>query len=308
MTSSGRGRFPDIYIVGAPRCGTTFMYEYLDQHPAIHMSPRKEPAYLCPDLDSGSYLDSLSFMRDEKTYLELFAKAPPDALTGEASTWYLYSKSAASRIREVNPDARIIIMLRDPVEMLYSLHGRRVYGGSEDLERFEDALAAEDDRRQGRRIPARGRNITALFYRDVGRYHPQVKRYLDTFDRDRVHVIIFERFRQDPRKTYRETLEFLGVDPTFEPHLTVVNSNAVRRSQRLRQLMLRPAVVRAARFLIPRRLHPRVGPVIDALTTRETRRPPLDPAVRERLKDELRPDVIALSGLLGEDLAAEWGY
>jgi len=247
-------------------------------------------------------------MRDEGRYLGLFAEAPIGSLTGEATTWYLYSKAASTRIAEVNPEARIVIMLRDPVEMLYSLHGRRIYGGSEDLLSFEEALDAEEDRRKGRRIPKRARNVTALQYRDVGRYHDQVRRYLSTFGTERVHIVIFEEFREDPSKAYRETLSFLGVDASFVPDFAVVNANAARRSQRLRQLMLAPVVVRAARVLIPRSLHPRVGPIIDALTTRQVTRPALSPATRASLKDDLRPDVERLSGLIERDLAGRWGY
>lgn len=300
--------FPDFYIVGAPRCGTTFMYEYLRQHPQIFMPDNKEPNFMCTDLDSGSYLDSVSFMRDEATYLHLFAAAPAGSVTGEASTWYLYSEAAAGRIRLQRPDARIIIMLRDPVEMLYSLHGRRVYGGSEDLTRFEDALAAEPDRRNGRRIPPRVRNAKALLYHDVGSYSRQVDRYFKTFPADQVRVIIFEEFRRDPAGAYAETLRFLGVRSDFHPQFEVVNASASRRSQRLRQLMLSPTLVKFGRAVIPARVRPRVGPIVDALTSKETPRPPLDPAIRARLQAELRPDVLRLNSLLGRQVSAIWGY
>jgi hypothetical protein len=306
-TAALAARYPDFYIVGAPRCGTTFMYEYLRQHPQIFMPENKEPNFMCRDLDSGSYLDALSFMRDEAAYLRLFAPAPPGCLTGEASTWYLYSETAAGLIKQTNPDSHIIIMLRDPVEMLYSLHGRRVYGGSEDLS-FEEALAAEHDRRNGQRIPRRARNITALFYREVGSYSRQVQRYLETFAADRVRVIIFEEFIKDPAAAYAETLRFLDVDPDFHPQFAVVNASASRRSQRLRQLMLVPAVVRVGKAVIPPRVRPRVGPIVDALTSKETPRPPLDPAVRSLLKAELRPDVQRLDSVLGRDVSALWGY
>lgn len=306
---AGQSReFPDFYIVGAPRCGTTFMYEYLRQHPQIFMPDNKEPNFMCTDLDSGSYLDSVSFMRDEATYLRLFADAPAGSLTGEASTWYLYSEVAATRIRQKRPDARIIIMLRDPVEMLYSLHGRRVYGGSEDLTRFEDALGAEKDRRNGLRIPVRVRNAKALQYRDVGSYSRQVERYLETFPADRVRVIIFEEFRSDPAEAYADTLRFLGVSSDFHPQFEVVNASASRRSQRLRQLMLSPTAVRLGRAVIPARVRPRVGPIVDALTSKETPRQPLDPTTRDRLRAELRPDVLRLDSLLGRDVSGTWGY
>lgn len=298
-------RYPDFFIVGAPRCGTTFMYEYLNRHPQIYMSPTKEPQYFANDLDSGSYLDSVTFMRDREQYLDLFRDAQPDQITGEASTWYLYSKDAARNIKMANADARIIIMLRDPVDMLYSLHGRRVYGGSEDLTDFEEALAAEGDRKLGRRIPPRARNIEALFYRDVGRYSEQVKRYLETFGPERVHIIIFEEFRADPSAAYRQTLEFLGVDSTFKPDLHVVNEGVERRSVRAQRLRLAPVMVMFSRR-VPKRIRPHVGRVWDVVTTRTKRRPPLDHAVAEKLREDLHPDVVRLSEIVGRDLTAIW--
>lgn len=300
-------RYPDFYIAGAPRSGTTFMHEYLGQHPRIFMSERKEPGFMCHDLDSGSYLDSLSFMRSADEYLALFDAAPTSSLTGEASTWYLFSKVAARRIRELNPAARAVIMLRDPAEMLYSLHERRVYGGSEDLERFEDALAAEEDRRHGRRIPPHARNIQAFQYHDVGRYAPQVERYLDAFGRSDVCLLIFEDFRADPRRAYEELVGFLGLEPV-PIETTVVNASAQRRSSRLRRMMLHPAAVRMGRAAIPKRLHARVGPLMDHLTSRPSTRPPMDAATRARLRADLRDDVVRLSDLVGRDLVDVWGY
>ena len=304
--ASAPARYPDFFIVGAPRCGTTFMYEYLNQHPDIYMSPIKEPQHFATDLDSGSYLDSVTFMRETERYLSLFEGARHDQITGEASTWYLYSKDAAKNISTANPNARIIIMLRDPVEMLYSLHGRRLYGGSEDLERFEDALAAEDDRKQGRRIPRRARNITAFYYRDVGRYAGQVERYLEQFGPDRVHIIIFEEFRRDPAKAYRETLLFLGVDASFVPVFNIVNAGTLRRSRRLHQALHTAFVIRSFRAVVPRRLRPYFGRIWDALNSREAPREPLDPDVAATLRAELLPDIQRLGGLINRDVAAIW--
>ncbi|MEP7377987.1 MAG: sulfotransferase [Chloroflexota bacterium] len=302
----GSLRYPDFFIVGAPRCGTTFMFEYLSRHPDIYTSPRKEPQYFATDLDSGSYLDSLSFMRDRDEYLDLFSGARPGQLTGEASTWYLYSKDAARNIKAANPHAHIIIMLRDPVEMLYSLHGRRLYGGSEDLTRFEDALAAEAERKLGRLIPPRARNVKALFYREVGRYSDQVKRYLDIFGKQRVHIVIFEDFRADPAAAYRGVLEFLDVDATFEPQFRVVNEGVARRSRRIQRLLLSPLVIRTARWALPQRARPLVGRAWDAINTRGTRRPPLDGAVADKLRRDLYPDMVRLGELIGRDVAAIW--
>jgi hypothetical protein len=282
------------------------MYEYLDQHPGIYMSPVKEPQHFATDLDSGSYLDSVTFLRDSERYLALFAQAQPDQLRGEASTWYLYSEKAADNIKTANPDARIIIMLRDPVEMLYSLHGRRLYGGSEDLASFEDALAAEDERKQGRRIPPRARNVKALYYRDVGRYSGQVARYLERFGAAAVHVVIFEEFRADPATAYRGVLEFLGVDVAFVPDFRVVNAGVARRSWRLQQLLLSPRAVRLARAAFPPPVRPLVGRIWDGINSRPQPRQPLDRKTAARLRDELLPDMTRLGELIGRDVTAVW--
>ncbi len=302
----GPGGYPDFLIVGAPRTGTTFMFDYLGEHPQIFVPPRKEPQFFATDLDSGSDLDSLSFMRDRDAYLGLFRNARPDQLTGEASTWYLFSRAAAGNIHAVNPDARIIVMLRHPVQMLYSLHGRRIYGGSEDLLDFAEALEAEPDRRAGQRIPKQARNVKALQYREVGRYADQVERYFDTFGRQQVHVVLFEDFVADPPGTYRAVLEFLGVEPEFVPRFRIVNAGAARRSQRLHQLLLRPGIIAAARRVLPARLRPAAGRLWDRVNTRPQRRPPLDPGLASQLREELLPDIQRLGVLLGRDLTAVW--
>jgi hypothetical protein len=299
-------RAPDFYIVGAPRSGTTFLYEYLGRHPQIYMAERKEPQFFARDLDSGSFLESVTFMRDRGEYLALFAKAKPGQVTGEGSTWYLYSESAARLIKAERPDARIIAMLRDPVEMLYSLHGRRYYAGSEDIPEFAVALAAEEDRRQGIRIPSKARNVKALYYRAVGSYAAQVERYLEAFGRDQVKVVIFEEFVRDPATAYHEILRFLGVDPAFEPEFKVVNASMARRSRRIQQLLFTPTLIRTARLLIPARARPRVGRMWDAINSRRERRPALDPEVALALRRELLPDIERLGTLLGRDLTQVW--
>jgi hypothetical protein len=302
----GRGGFPDFLIVGAPRAGTTFMFDYLGEHPGVYVPERKEPHFFATDLDSGSYLDSLTFVRDRDEYLRLFAAARPDQQTGEASTWYLFSHDAARNIDAANPDTRIIAMLRDPVQMLYSVHGRRYYAGSEDIGDFGEALAAEADRRAGRRIPERARNVKALQYRDVGRYAEQLQRYFDTLGRDQVHVVVFDDFVADPAAAYLEVLTFLGLDTDFKPDFKVVNAAAARRSPRLQRLLLNPTAVRAARALIPVRARPMVGRTWDRLNSRPEKRPPLDPQVAADLRADLRPDIDRLSEMLGRDLVTLW--
>ena len=164
-------RTPNLFIVGAPKCGTTSLDNYLRQHPDVFMSPKKEPHYF------GSDLYAPRFIRDWETYRVLFSGATDEAVVGEASVWYLYSQNAAREIHSVCPNAKIIIMLRNPVDQMHSLHSQRLYSGLETIRDFEDALAAEADRKRGQRIPPHAHPVEGLFYGDVASYAYQVERY-----------------------------------------------------------------------------------------------------------------------------------
>jgi hypothetical protein len=225
-------RRPDFFLVGAPRCASTFMYTFLRRHPQIYLPEVKEPRFMCRDLDSGDAADARMFIRGWERYLSLFLPVTDELRVGEACVFNLYSKVAAENIRRFNPTARIIIQLREPVEQMYSFHAVRVRNLTEDLG-FEAALAAEADRRLGRRLPARARNYQMYQYRDMARYTDQVARYFDAFGRENVEVVIYEDLIRDPAQAYRRTLEFLGVDPDYLPDLSVVNPN---RSYRVREL------------------------------------------------------------------------
>ncbi|HUG98263.1 MAG TPA: sulfotransferase [Gammaproteobacteria bacterium] len=300
-------RAPDFFIAGAPRCGTTALYEYLRRHPQIFMPHTKEPCHLCPDLDSGSEDDAVRFMRDADRYFALFDGIQADRVAGEACVLYLYSTEAPRLITEISPRARIIVMLRDPVEQVYSHHATRRAGGEEDLD-FAAALEAEADRAAGRRLPRVARNLRMYQYREVARYSGPLAAYLDHFGTERIRVMLLEEFSADPQAMYRATLEFLGVDPEFRPDFDIVNANrtvggliaGAARSTRL---------ITTAKAVVPRRWREpaaRLGGRLLRAGSREEPRPPMDPAIRRRLVDEFRPEVDRLSQLLGRDLTAVW--
>ncbi len=189
---------PNFFIVGAPKCGTTAMYNYLAAHPDVFMPRTKEPTFFAQDLDEGKRGDDRLFTRDLDQYLALFSDWRGERRVGEGSVWYLYSKIAADQIKQFAPDARIIVMLRDPVEMMHSLHAHRLARGAEDLESFEEALRAEKDRANGERFPKHAYVLKGLLYTEVVKYASQVEEYLNTFGRDRVLVLIFEEFVATP--------------------------------------------------------------------------------------------------------------
>jgi hypothetical protein len=304
---------PNFFQVGAMKAGTTSMHTYLAQHPDIYMSPRKEPRWsgFVPDLDSGGEADARYFTRDRDEYLGHFSGATDEKVVGESSHVYLPSAHAARLIHEFAPDARILIMLRDPVTSIHSRHQQNVWMGREDILDFASALAAEEDRRNGRRLPLDTPYHAGLLYRTACTMTPQVARYLDAFGRDRVHFALLEDLGARPRETYRVVLEFLGVDPEFVPsEMAVVNPNSELRSVKLHRLRGRLAPIeRTVRRVIPARAFRVLSTPLRAIWSANKRpapRSPMAPEIEEELTKYFAPDVASLSELVGRDLSEAW--
>jgi hypothetical protein len=298
---SAEARRPDFFIVGAPKSGTTALYEYLRQHPQIFMADPKEPNYFGADLERRR---TPRIGLDE--YLSYFAAAGNAKRVGEASVRYLHSRTAAREIAEFAPGGQAIIMLRDPVEMMYSMHGELVFIGAEDISDFGQALEAEADRREGRRIPPGANKPAALLYRESAHFAEQVERYFDALGRDRVLVLVYDDFRDDTPGSYRRVLEFLGVDPSFVPQMTIVNPSKQPRSRLLSRMIANPPgwVRRVAGALLPPRQRKRLFRRALALNARTVARPAMDAHLRARLKAEFAAEVRRLGALIGRDLSA----
>ena len=291
-------RKPDFFIVGAPKCGTTALYRCLEAHPEIFVPERKEIHFFGADLVSPTYV------RDLDEYLRLFAGAGDAKRAGEASVWYLFSKRAAQEIKEFYHEAGIIIMLRNPVDMIYSLHSQHLFNGTEDIQDFAEALRAEVDRKQGRRLPQRVPAVERLFYREVAKYTDQVDRYLKTFGSKNVKVIIYEDFQKDPARICRETFAFLKVDAGVEPRIGVVNPNKQLRSKAVQAILNQPPrlLSKIARPLTTPALRHRLFATAQAWNTNYAPRSPLPDELRQKLRWEFAPEIERLSTLLNLDL------
>lgn len=294
-------RRPDFFIVGAPKCGTSSLYAYLGRHPDIYVSPKKEPRFFGSDHHRINHRGSLSF--DE--YLALFSGAADAERVGEASVNYLYSRYAAREIKAFNPQARIVAMVRDPVEVMHACHGTNVAAGAEPIRDFASALALEEERKKGRLLPNRPALRQNLYYRDIVAYASHLERYFAVFGRDRVFVIVYDDFAADTARVYRETLEFLDVDPSFVPQFEIVNPSKQVRSARAHDFVFEPpaSLQRLARRLLPDRLRNRLRYRLVALNRREAPRNPIPPDFAAELRSELEPEIEGLSVLLGRDFS-----
>ena len=224
MTADSLSCRPNFFLIGAAKCGTTSVAGYLDQHPDVFVSKPKEPNFFSFQPDSKPscigpvdpeqlYELLLKYsVTSPRAYHDLFAEAAGKFAVGEASVRYLYEALTAERIAAYAPDARLIVMLRDPVERLHSHYHMNVRQHIEPLS-LADAIEAEDQR------------VEAGWgwdwhYRRVGYYAAQLKVYHRHFDPEQILVLFQADLRQDPQATMRAIFEHLGVATDFEPNFS----------------------------------------------------------------------------------------
>ncbi len=303
-------RRPNLFVIGAAKSGTTSLHDYLDGHPEIYMSPLKEPGYFSPDAPPPrkhfKYTDSLEH------YLTLFRDAKDETVVGESSTYYLYSRKAPALICKFDPKSKIVAMLRNPVDMAFSMHGHRNAHGNESIDDFAAALEADAAADHGgpERDYVIGREGT---YVERAHYAEQLGRWFETFPREQIHVMVFEDFVADPDNEFRRLLEFLGVDPSYRPEdFTARNTRhrikkgpvtRIVRSVPAQWVRHRglPAIIGDQRAA---RLGRRIGE--GGLVREEAPKRTLDPDLRERLEALLSDDLDRLSDLLGRDMKQTW--
>lgn len=290
----------NFFLVGAARAGTTSMWDLLVRTPGVYL-PRqffhKEPAYF----------SRLTGLDSHERYLELFGGVDDEShrVRGEASTAYLTDPAAAGRIANAAPDARILILLRDPADRAYSLYNWMAQEGYEWAGTFEEALRREPERASSDRFRD---NCSEYFYNYLyvrsSRYADQVARYLRHFGQERVHVVLFEDFVGRPRETYRGVLDFLGV-PVPEPLPKPRVRNPSRRPYSPRLQRVLRLLTRWRRRLRPGRPASKASrdSLLEWGLTGE-QPPPLPPGLRRRIQEACRDDIRRLEKIIDRDLTS----
>ena len=319
MTKSLTSQARFAFIVGAPRCGTTTLAGFLQQHPDVCFSAVKEPHFFSQhDFDRCSEDEMHELVATE--YLErFFAQCGNDQLRAEGSVTYLYVPDKMALILKLWPDAKFIIALRDPLSMLPSLHARLLVTGDETIRDFPQAWAKLPERRQGRSVPKRAIDPRWLRYDEAGKLGYNVERFFAAVGRERCHVVLFDDLSADPQGTYRDMCRFLGIEPWSGTNFKPQRINKTIRIGWLQRLLKRPPkAIRTA--LAGEQFHKRekkVGtsdsPALAAIFRVRKRllewnkvsakRQPLDPAVRQQIIDGHRDDVILLSRVINRDLS-----
>ncbi len=274
------------------------MHEYLGQHPQVYMSEEmKEPGFFNPDLK----INLVRRAATETRYLSLFERAGDAKRIGESSTWYLYSKVAAKLIHAWDAESKAIVMVRNPVDAAYSLHGQLLWSCNEDIVDFGQAIEAEEDRRAGRRIPTECSSPDGLQYTEVFTYRPQIERFFEAMGRGRVKVIVFDDLAKATPRVYREVLEFLGLD-AFEPDFKVMNAVKPVSKGFNRFFARRPGLRNVVHRFVPAGVQRKLIDAMPYFTRTIKREGKVSAELRKRLTPRFEKDVAELSELLGRDL------
>jgi len=279
--------WPNFFIVGVPKAGTTSLHEYLSNVSGIYMSTIKEPNYF----SVTTMPNKLPYrpIRDKKKYLDLFKGTKDEKIIGESSTLYLFDPEAPKLIRKEIPHARILISLRDPIDRLFSYYllvKNLGYGEKSFRQQILKELSHEIDfSKPHMRLEA-------------GKYSKCVRRYLDTFGADQVKIIIFEEWIKNPKKVVEEILKFLdineGLDHFFaEDH----NPYMVNRWKFVPRFLRNPIVTRM-REIIPISLKQQIRKLLE----KKAKKPKMDESDREFLKKYYKDDVEKLKNILGRNL------
>jgi Sulfotransferase domain len=322
FTDAARGsrkRVPDFFVVGHMKSGTTALYGMLRHHPQIFMDSGKEPWFLASELRERAALRPAGTGRTPETleeYLSLFEGARPGQRVGEASALYLWSRTAAKAIADLQPAARIIAVLREPAGFLRSLHLQFVQTYLDPEKDFRKALSLENARRQGRSLARNEYWPGATLYSEHVRYVEQLQRYKRLFPENQMLVLIYDDFRRDNEATVRAIWRFLGVDDAAPIHVSEANPTVRVRGRHLYELVHRVAVGRSplsravnvtAKALAPAQLSRETAVGIRDRLFFDKPEPP-DEALMLELRRRFKPEVEALSEHLGRDLVTLWGY
>ncbi|RWQ71092.1 sulfotransferase family protein [Bacillus cereus] len=296
-------KWPNFFIVGSAKSGTTSMYYYLKDHPDIFFSTPKEPSYFSNKFlnypysaeDKRSQFFMSYLINNEKEYLKLFESSNCKKAIGEATPNYLYYNESAIEIKKKVPDAKIIILLRNPVERAFSSYMMNVRDLDE-TESFEEALRLEEYR-------IKQNYHYAWFYKKTGLYYKQVKKFLDTFGKDKVKIVLFDDICRDKKGTLKDVCEFLEVDASYydDYDFKMFNVSGRPKVKFINYLLRQKNPIRSAvQKILP--YHFRHKTTFHILKM-NCKKEDMNSSTRKELQNHFNKDIRDLSSLIKKDLS-----
>ena len=294
-------KFPNFFIIGAPKAGTTALSEYLKLHSNVFFSDPKEPHFFNDDFTSRH-------THDFDTYLNYFSSVSKNhTCIGEGSVHYLRSKNAVPNILKINPEAKFIVMVRNPIDIAYAWHSQQIFNKSENIYDFKKAWDLQESRINGKNLPKYVSSVEKLSYADIGKLANQIQRVLSIVLKKNVHFILFDDFIKDTPLEYKKVLSFLDLDPFMPNSFEKINANKQYKSKFLKEFF--EDNIRAIKnFLGIKRSFGLFYKYFKKWNTINKKRNKLDIAFSNELKQFYRSDVEYLSKIFKRDLIKLWKY
>ncbi len=291
-------RYPNLYLVGAPKCGTTSMAYYLGQHPEIFAPLLKEPTFF------GSDLMTRAQRITKENYLQLYDEWATERYALDATTSYLASKAAPGDIFECAPEAKILVMVRNPVEAAYSLYWQNRFDMVEDLPTFEQSLKAEMDRANSGEIPQIS-NLDRKLYSRVFSFTSNIQNYLKMFSPENVRVIVLDDLRKDSNNCLHNVCDFLEISKQIDFSMERKNPSKRPISSLVARFSINPPHIlkTAIRAVFPYKSRLATRNAVIRANTREEPYPPMRTETRRELVARFSPEVDRLSVLLKRDFS-----
>jgi hypothetical protein len=294
---------PNFLVIGASSSGTTSIYHYLKQHPQVFMSPIKETHFFS-FAGQEFAMTTIKGYKQRKVdsldeYKSLFQDVSDEIAIGEVSPSYLYTPSSPERIKQSVPNAKLIAILRNPVDRAYSNYLRCVRNDQEPITDFAEALRQEPIRIQNNWSPK-------WFYKSKGFYYEQLKRYFEVFDKNQIQIYLYEDLCDSPSNLMQNLFEFLDVDSTFVPNISEKkNVSYIPKNRLLQKFLKKTNIIKSiVKPLLSEKLRHRA---VTNLKIWNQSKPLLLPDIRKQLTQEYREDILKLQDLLQKDLS-HWLY
>ncbi len=317
MTNKHGEKIPNLFIVGAPKCGTSSLHYWLSQHPEIFMSKPKEPRFFCTDQikEADNFhnkkVDYFQYRQWEE-YLNLFKTVGDEKIAGESTPRYLYSHEAPKNIYNFNKNSKIIILLREPFEFLRSYHSQTLKN-HENIKNFEKAIQVEEKRKKGEyKIPFQAVAPSVLYYSDKAKFSYYIYKYLKTFPNNQVKIILFNNIKNNPLYTYKSILNFLNVENiNFKPILEKKNPNKLIKIKFFHHFLQSreyTTIKKPLQKILPKAIRKEIYFFIKNKNETIQPREPLNKDFEFKLKKQFKIEVNNLSQITKKDLLKLWGY
>lgn len=289
---------PHFLIVGAPKCGTTALHYYLSQHPELNLSP-KEIHYFGKDL---GYKVSRPSLEEYQSYFK------ETGLNGDGSVWYFYSDSIYEELKKLGISPKIIVLLRNPVEVAYALHSQNIVDANENILSFEDALGLEENRRKGKSHPPNVDPPRTVYYKETANFLPRIKKLQESIPQENIFIGLQKDLKNDTLGFLNKIESFLGVNHLTNYNLEKINENKIVKNQAVHQLIKKPSnfKIKLFRTVLPsKKLRSWLVNKVYSSNLEHTERTKLNESTEQVLKTYFKAMVKELDKIIEPDIS-DW--